>query len=55
LELVAILTAFAQHSQFPPRLGHPQDFAALVRPIAENSMLNGEVIRLDVVTGMPPK
>lgn len=32
---------------FPPRLGRPQEFAALVRHIIENSMLNGEVIRLD--------
>jgi NAD(P)-dependent dehydrogenase (short-subunit alcohol dehydrogenase family) len=32
---------------FPPRLGKPQEYAALVRHIIENSMLNGEVIRLD--------
>ena len=32
---------------FPPRLGSPQEYAALVRHIIENSMLNGEVIRLD--------
>jgi NAD(P)-dependent dehydrogenase (short-subunit alcohol dehydrogenase family) len=32
---------------FPPRLGQPQEYAALVRHIIENSMLNGEVIRLD--------
>ncbi|APO78665.1 short-chain dehydrogenase/reductase SDR family protein (plasmid) [Rhizobium etli 8C-3] len=32
---------------FPPRLGRPAEFAALVRHICENSMLNGEVIRLD--------
>lgn len=32
---------------FPPRLGRPQEYAALVRHIIENSMLNGEVIRLD--------
>ncbi len=32
---------------FPPRLGRPDEFAALVRHIVENVMLNGEVIRLD--------
>lgn len=32
---------------FPPRLGRPDEFAALVRHIIENTMLNGEVIRLD--------
>lgn len=32
---------------FPPRLGKPEEYAALARHIIENSMLNGEVIRLD--------
>jgi NAD(P)-dependent dehydrogenase (short-subunit alcohol dehydrogenase family) len=32
---------------FPPRLGHPEEFAALVRHIIGNMMLNGTVIRLD--------
>jgi NAD(P)-dependent dehydrogenase (short-subunit alcohol dehydrogenase family) len=32
---------------FPPRLGRPDEYAALARHIIENSMLNGEVIRLD--------
>ena len=32
---------------FPKRLGEPSEFAALVQHIVENSMLNGEVIRLD--------
>jgi NAD(P)-dependent dehydrogenase (short-subunit alcohol dehydrogenase family) len=32
---------------FPPRLGRPSEFAALVCHILENTMLNGEVIRLD--------
>ena len=32
---------------FPPRLGKPDEFAALVRHIVGNVMLNGEVIRLD--------
>jgi len=32
---------------FPSRMGKPAEFAALVRHIAENAYLNGEVIRLD--------
>jgi len=40
---------------FPSRLGRPEEFAALVRHIAENSMLNGEVIRLDGALRMAPR
>lgn len=40
---------------FPPRLGNPSEYASLVRQIAENSMLNGEVIRLDGAIRMAPK
>jgi NAD(P)-dependent dehydrogenase (short-subunit alcohol dehydrogenase family) len=40
---------------FPPRLGRPEEFAALVMHIVENEMLNGEVIRLDGALRMPPK
>ncbi|MCI0339459.1 MAG: 3-hydroxyacyl-CoA dehydrogenase [Acidobacteria bacterium] len=40
---------------FPPRLGQPPEFAALVKHIIENEMLNGEVIRLDGALRMPPK
>jgi NAD(P)-dependent dehydrogenase (short-subunit alcohol dehydrogenase family) len=40
---------------FPPRLGRPDEFAALVRHIVENSMLNGEVIRLDGAIRMAAK
>jgi hypothetical protein len=40
---------------FPPRLGRPVEFAALVRHIVENSMLNGEVIRLDGAIRMAAK
>ncbi|WP_334156727.1 3-hydroxyacyl-CoA dehydrogenase [Oryzomicrobium sp.] len=32
---------------FPSRLGKPAEYASLVKHIAENSYLNGEVIRLD--------
>ncbi|MCQ4347422.1 SDR family NAD(P)-dependent oxidoreductase [Pseudomonas stutzeri] len=40
---------------FPPRLGRPEEYAALVRHIVENSMLNGEVIRLDGALRMAAK
>ncbi|MBW9113800.1 3-hydroxyacyl-CoA dehydrogenase [Rhizobium cauense] len=39
--------ALGKSVPFPPRLGRPAEFAALVRHICENSMLNGEVVRLD--------
>jgi NAD(P)-dependent dehydrogenase (short-subunit alcohol dehydrogenase family) len=40
---------------FPKRFGLPQEFAQLVGTIIENSMLNGEVIRLDGGLRMQPK
>jgi NAD(P)-dependent dehydrogenase (short-subunit alcohol dehydrogenase family) len=40
---------------FPSRLGQPAEYAALACHIAENSMLNGETIRLDGALRMPPK
>ncbi|MGE5466336.1 MAG: 3-hydroxyacyl-CoA dehydrogenase [Ignavibacteria bacterium] len=40
---------------FPSRLGKPAEYAALVKHIAENVMLNGEVIRLDGAIRMQPK
>ncbi|PWA07062.1 3-hydroxyacyl-CoA dehydrogenase [Pueribacillus theae] len=40
---------------FPPRLGHPSEYAQLVGSIVENPMLNGEVIRLDGAIRMQPK
>lgn len=40
---------------FPARLGRPEEFAALVRHILDNKMLNGETIRLDGAIRMAPK
>lgn len=40
---------------FPNRLGEPPEFAQLVQSIAENPMLNGEVIRLDGALRMAPR
>ena len=47
--------SLAQQVPFPPRLGKPSEYAALVRHIFENEMLNGEVIRLDGAIRMAPK
>ncbi|SDV49428.1 SDR family NAD(P)-dependent oxidoreductase [Chitinasiproducens palmae] len=40
---------------FPPRLGRPDEYAMLVEHIIGNTMLNGEVIRLDGALRMQPK
>jgi NAD(P)-dependent dehydrogenase (short-subunit alcohol dehydrogenase family) len=40
---------------FPPRLGRPEEYAGLACHVAENPMLNGEVLRLDGALRMPPK
>jgi NAD(P)-dependent dehydrogenase (short-subunit alcohol dehydrogenase family) len=40
---------------FPPRLGRPEEYAKLACHIAENTMLNGEVLRLDGALRMPPR
>jgi NAD(P)-dependent dehydrogenase (short-subunit alcohol dehydrogenase family) len=40
---------------FPPRLGKPSEYAHLAKAIIENTMLNGETIRLDGAIRMQPK
>ncbi len=40
---------------FPSRPGRPEEYAALVKHIIENPMLNGEVIRLDGAIRMAPR
>ncbi len=47
--------SLAQQVPFPPRLGRPDEYAALVRHILDNEMLNGEVIRLDGALRMAAK
>ena len=39
----------------PARLGAPDEYGALAVHIAENAMLNGEVVRLDGALRMPPR
>jgi NAD(P)-dependent dehydrogenase (short-subunit alcohol dehydrogenase family) len=50
-----VRAALSADVPFPPRLGKPDEYAALVRHIIENSMLNGEVIRLDGALRMAAK
>lgn len=47
--------ALAEMVPFPKRLAKPGEFALLVKHIVENTMLNGEVIRLDGALRMQPK
>ena len=47
--------ALAAQVPFPPRLGRPEEYAALVEHIIVNPMLNGEVIRLDGALRMAAK
>ena len=47
--------SLAAQVPFPSRLGRPDEYAALAMHILENSMLNGEVIRLDGALRMGPK
>lgn len=39
----------------PSRLGHPDEFGALVEHVVSNPMLNGEVIRLDGALRLEPR
>ena len=40
---------------WPPRLGRPAEYAHLAAHIVENTMLNGEVVRLDGALRMAPR
>ncbi|MFN2588051.1 MAG: 3-hydroxyacyl-CoA dehydrogenase [Actinomycetota bacterium] len=45
----------AENVPHPHRLGNPAEYAALVKHVVENPMINGEVIRLDAGLRMPPR
>jgi NAD(P)-dependent dehydrogenase (short-subunit alcohol dehydrogenase family) len=51
----AAQASLGQQVPFPPRLGRPEEYAALVVQVVENSMLNGETIRLDGALRMAPR
>lgn len=47
--------SLSRQTPFPPRLGKPSEFADLALHALQNSMLNGEVIRLDGAIRMGPR
>lgn len=47
--------SLASSIPFPKRFGKPAEFAALALHIIENSLINGEVIRLDGALRMQPR
>jgi NAD(P)-dependent dehydrogenase (short-subunit alcohol dehydrogenase family) len=47
--------ALAASIPFPPRLGRPEEYAALALHIVANRFLNGEVIRMDGALRMAPR
>jgi NAD(P)-dependent dehydrogenase (short-subunit alcohol dehydrogenase family) len=51
----SVRVSLAQTVPHPARLGDPAEFAALVKHILDNPLLNGEVIRLDGALRMPPR
>ena len=50
-----VRASLARQVPFPPRLGQPDEYAALALHIIENEMLNGETIRLDGAIRMAPR
>jgi NAD(P)-dependent dehydrogenase (short-subunit alcohol dehydrogenase family) len=50
-----VRASLGQQIPFPSRLGRPDEYAALVRHVIENEVLNGEVIRLDGAIRMAPR
>ncbi len=51
----SVQQSLASSVPFPPRLGDPAEYAALVQTIVENVLLNGETIRLDGAIRLAPK
>lgn len=50
-----IRDALGKATPFPARLGQPEEFARLAAHITENTMINGEVIRLDGAMRLAPR
>lgn len=51
----AVQQSLAASIPFPPRLGRPDEFAALAAHVVLNGHLNGETIRLDGALRMAPR
>ncbi len=49
-----VRVSLAESLPFPKRLGTPEDYAALAMHMIDNSILNGEVVRLDSALRLPP-
>jgi NAD(P)-dependent dehydrogenase (short-subunit alcohol dehydrogenase family) len=47
--------SLAQVHVFPKRLGRPAEFAALCQHLFENTLINGETVRLDAAARMGPR
>lgn len=50
-----MLEGIKEQMEYPKRLGKPAEFASLVAHIIENTYFNGEVVRLDGATRLPPR
>ncbi|WP_252503125.1 SDR family NAD(P)-dependent oxidoreductase [Sporosarcina sp. Marseille-Q4943] len=50
-----LLEGIKGQMEYPKRLGEPSEFASLVTHIIENTYFNGEVVRLDGATRLPPR
>ncbi len=50
-----VRASLARQVPFPPRLGRPDEYAALAAHVVENVMLNAETIRLDGAIRMQPR
>ncbi|HEV3003981.1 MAG TPA: SDR family NAD(P)-dependent oxidoreductase [Pirellulales bacterium] len=51
----AVRESLGRQVPFPPRLGRPDEYAALVVHVIENRMLNGAVLRIDGALRMAAK
>jgi NAD(P)-dependent dehydrogenase (short-subunit alcohol dehydrogenase family) len=51
----SVRESLAASVPFPPRLGRPEEYAALVLHLCRNPMINGEVVRLDGALRMAPR
>ena len=51
----SVRESLAASVPFPPRLGRPEEYAALLLHLCRNPMINGEVVRLDGALRMAPR
>lgn len=50
-----VMEKLVSQMEYPKRLGNPPEYASLVVHLIENSYFNGEVLRLDGATRLPPR